>query len=140
MRVVFMGTPDFARTIFEALLDDPGVEVVALFTQPDRPVGRKQILTPPVIVEPARKAGIAIYQPERLDDTQAAIIRDLKPDMIVVAAFGQLVPASILSIAPCINLHTSLLPAYRGASPLQESLLRGDRYCGVTAMLMDEGL
>ncbi len=139
MRVVFMGTPDYATKILE------GIEewVVALFTQPDKPVGRKQILTPPdtkrYVME--RKLDIPIYQPDSLKNEKVIeTIRGLRPDFIVVAAYGKILPKEILSIAPCINLHASLLPKYRGASPIQQALLEGETQTGVTAMLMDERL
>ena len=141
MRIIFMGTPDYADAILKALLADEMMEVCAVFTQPDKPVGRKKILTPPVVKTSALAAGIEVFQPESLKkEDYASRIKDLKPDFIVVAAFGQILPASILECAPCINLHASILPAYRGASPIQQSLLHGDKESGVTAMLMDEGM
>jgi len=142
MRIVFMGTPDYATAIFEELLKND-IEVVALFTQPDKPVGRKQILTAPHIKQFCIENGLSIpvYQPKTLKETVIQqTIKELKPDFIIVAAYGQILPKEILNIAPCINLHASLLPKYRGASPIQESLLNDDEFSGVTAMLMDEGL
>jgi len=139
MRVVFMGTPQYATAIFQKIQD----RVVGLFTQPDRPVGRKRILTPPHIKKYVMERGvdIPIFQPQRVRDPEVvAQIEALRPDFIVVAAYGQILPPQILSIAPCINLHGSLLPKYRGASPVQQALLNGDSHTGVTAMLMDEGL
>jgi methionyl-tRNA formyltransferase len=142
-RVLFMGTPDYATTIFEALLKDD-FNLVGLFTQPDKPVGRKQILTPPHIKQYCFDKGIniPIYQPQKLRNNEEAVeqIKALKPDFIVVAAYGQILPKVILDIAPCINLHASLLPKYRGASPIQEAILNDDSYLGVTSMLMNEGL
>ncbi len=141
MRVVFMGTPAYATTILQALL--PKFDVVALFTQPDKPVGRKQVVTPPHIKEFVLKnaPAIPIYQPKSLKDpTIIETIKALKPDFIVVAAYAMLLPKEILQIAPCINLHASLLPKYRGASPIQQALLNGDDVTGVTAMFMSEGL
>ena len=142
MRIVFMGTPAYATQIFEKLLEE-SYDIVALFTQPDKPSGRKQLLTPPHIKQFIFDHGLSlpIYQPNSLKE-KATIktITDLKPDIIVVAAFGQILPKEILDIAPCINLHASLLPKYRGASPIQQSLLNDDKFTGVTAMLMDEGL
>ena len=137
-----MGTPDYATAIFEELLKND-IEVVALFTQPDKPVGRKQILTAPHIKQFCIENGLSIpvYQPKTLKETVIQqTIKELKPDFIIVAAYGQILPKEILNIAPCINLHASLLPKYRGASPIQESLLNDDEFSGVTAMLMDEGL
>ena len=143
MKIVFMGTPSYATEILKALLNAPDMEVVLLVTQPDKPTGRKQILTPPdtkkYLIE--KNPAIEIYQPETLrDDAAVAKIASYAPDFIVVAAYGQILPQSILSIAPCINLHASLLPKYRGASPIQAAILAGDRYSGVTAMRMDAGL
>jgi methionyl-tRNA formyltransferase len=138
-----MGTPDYATTIFKELLQS-NYELVGLFTQPDKPVGRKQILTPPHIKQYCLDSDldIPIYQPLKLRGNEEAKkqIEDLKPDFIIVAAYGQILPKEILNIAPCINLHASLLPKYRGASPIQESLLNDDSYTGVTSMLMEEGL
>ena len=142
-RILFMGTPDYATTIFKELLSSD-YEVVGLFTQPDKPVGRKQILTPPHIKQFCidSNLNIPIFQPLKLRGNEEAKnqIKDLKPDFIIVAAYGQILPKEILDIAPCINLHASLLPKYRGASPIQESLLNDDYYTGVTSMLMEEGL
>ena len=140
-RVLFMGTPDYADKILETLIADEAIEVVGLFTQPDKPVGRKKVMTPPPTKVTALEAEIPVYQPNSLkkEDFSQTII-DMKPDFIIVAAFGQILPQSILDIAPCINLHASLLPAYRGASPIQQSLLAGDTTTGVTAMLMDIGM
>ena len=142
-RILFMGTPDYATAIFKELLTS-NYEVVGLFTQPDKPVGRKQVLTPPHIKQFCidSNLNIPIFQPLKLRGNQEAKnqIEDLKPDFIIVAAYGQILPKEILDIAPCINLHASLLPKYRGASPIQESLLNDDNYTGVTSMLMEEGL
>ena len=143
MRVVFMGTPSYATTILKALLNDADIEVVLLVTQEDKPVGRKQVLTPPHIKAWLLEdnTNIEIYQPRTLRDKEAhAKIASLKPDFIVVAAYGQILPKAVLDIAPCINLHASLLPKYRGASPIQSTLLANEMYAGVTSMLMEEGL
>ena len=140
-KIVYMGTPHYAEMILQTLLDAEDMEVTLVLTQPDRPVGRKKILTAPPVRELAERYGIEVLQPNRLkEEGVAERIASEKPDFIVVAAFGQLLPRSILDIAPCINLHASLLPQYRGASPVQQSLLNGDRYSGVTSMLMEEGL
>ena len=142
-KILFMGTPDYATTIFIELLKSK-YEIVGLFTQPDKPVGRKQILTPPHIKQYCIDENIElpIFQPLKLKNNQEAKeeIQQLKPDFILVAAYGQILPKDILDIAPCINLHASLLPNYRGASPIQESLLNDDSFTGVTSMLMEEGL
>ncbi|MFW2552597.1 methionyl-tRNA formyltransferase [Aliarcobacter butzleri] len=138
-----MGTPSYATEIFKKLLSS-NYEVIGLFTQPDKPVGRKQVLTPPDIKQFCidNSINIPIFQPEKLRDNLAAylVIRELKPDFIIVAAYGQILPKEILKLAPCINLHASLLPKYRGASPIQESLLNDDNFTGVTSMFMEEGL
>ncbi|MCG3671823.1 methionyl-tRNA formyltransferase [Aliarcobacter butzleri] len=138
-----MGTPSYATEIFKKLLSS-NYEVIGLFTQPDKPVGRKQVLTPPDIKQFCidNSINIPIFQPERLRDNLAAylVIKELKPDYIIVAAYGQILPKEILKLAPCINLHASLLPKYRGASPIQESLLNDDNFTGVTSMFMEEGL
>ena len=142
-KILFMGTPSYATTIFKELLKSK-YEVVGLFTQPDKPVGRKQILTPPDIKQFCleEKIELPIFQPLKLKGNEEAQkqIETLKPDFIIVAAYGQILPKEILDIAPCINLHASLLPKYRGASPIQESLLNDDNYTGVTSMLIEEGL
>jgi methionyl-tRNA formyltransferase len=140
-RVIFMGTPDYAAAILEALIGAEDVEVVALYTQPDKPVGRKGILTPPVVKVIAEKANIPVLQPIRL--REEATVKELLEtpcDMIIVAAYGQILPKEILEHAPCVNLHASILPAYRGASPIQQSLLNNDSQSGISAMWMDEGL
>jgi methionyl-tRNA formyltransferase len=138
-----MGTPDYATTIFKELINSK-YEVIGLFTQPDKPVGRKQVLTPPHIKQYCldENLNLPIFQPIKLRGNEEAKkqIEDLKPDFIIVAAYGQILPKEILDIAPCINLHASLLPKYRGASPIQESLLNDDYFTGVTSMLMEEGL
>ncbi len=142
-KVLFMGTPSYATEIFKKLLIS-NYEVIGLFTQPDKPVGRKQVLTPPDIKQFCidNSINIPIFQPEKLRDNLAAylVIKELKPDFIIVAAYGQILPKEILKLAPCINLHASLLPKYRGASPIQESLLNDDNFTGVTSMFMEEGL
>jgi len=136
-----MGTPHYAKEILNTLIEAEDMEVSLVLTQPDRPVGRKKVLTAPPVKELALQHGINVLQPHRLSDEGIEdAIKALKPDFIVVAAFGQILPKSILDIAPCINLHASLLPQYRGASPVQQSLLNGDKKTGVTSMLMEEGL
>lgn len=136
-----MGTPHYAKEILNTLIEAEDMEVSLVLTQPDRPVGRKKVLTPPPVKSLALDHAITVMQPNRLSDEGIEdAIRALQPDFIVVAAFGQILPKSILDIAPCINLHASLLPQYRGASPVQQSLLNGDDKTGVTSMLMGEGL
>ncbi len=140
-KIVYMGTPHYAKEILETLVTAEDMEVLLVLTQPDRPVGRKKVLTPPPVKVLAAEHGIAVLQPNRLSDEGIfEAIEKVKPDFIIVAAFGQILPKNILDIAPCINLHASLLPQYRGASPVQQSLLNGDEKTGVTSMLMEEGL
>jgi len=142
-KIIFMGTPDYATIILDKIVKDPQYEVIALFTQEDKKVGRKQLLTPPHIKQYAldNNLDFPIYQPSKLREEQnVEIIKGLNPDFIIVAAYGQILPESILNIAPCINLHASLLPLYRGASPIQEALLNDDSFTGVASMLMDVGL
>jgi methionyl-tRNA formyltransferase len=136
-----MGTPDYADRILGRLLAEEDMEVAAVYTQPDKPVGRKKVMTPPPVKVTAEEAGIPVRQPPSLrEEGVAEEIAGYAPDFIVVAAYGQLLPRAVLGIAPCINLHASLLPKYRGASPIQEALLHGDGITGVTAMRMEEGL
>lgn len=136
-----MGTPDYASKILEALIQDEEINVLSVYTQPDKPVGRKKILTPPIVKTVAAANSIDVHQPVNLRAVETEDeIKALNPDYIVVAAYGQILPKNILDIAPCINLHASVLPQYRGASPIQQALLNGDKETGVTAMLMDVGL
>jgi methionyl-tRNA formyltransferase len=141
IKVIFMGTPDYADEILKALIEDDDIEVVAVYTQPDKPVGRKKVLTAPPIKVTAQEHHIKVYQPIRLRDEDVVNeLLEIECDYIVVAAYGQILPKQILDHAPCINLHASILPQYRGASPIQQTLLNGDKETGVTAMLMEEGL
>lgn len=136
-----MGTPDYASRILETLIAQNDIDVVAVYTQPDKPVGRKQVMTPPPVKTVAQSQGIPVYQPARLKDIETIeTFEGIACDFIVVAAYGQILPKAALAHAPCINLHASILPQYRGASPIQQSLLNGDKETGVTAMLMEEGL
>lgn len=140
-RVIFMGTPDYAASILEALIQAEDIEIVSVYTQPDKPVGRKALMTPPVVKVLAENAHIPVFQPLRLRDE--AVVNELLAtpcDMIIVAAYGQILPKAILEYVPCVNLHASILPHYRGASPIQQSLLNNDPQSGVSAMWMDEGL
>lgn len=143
-KVLFMGTPSYATEILKELLNNKNYEVIGIFTQEDKPVGRKQLLTPPHIKQYCleNNINIPILQPKKLKDNLVAYIsiKELEPDFIVVAAYGQILPKEILNLAPCINLHASILPNYRGASPIQEGILNNDEYFGVTSMLMEEGL
>ncbi len=140
-KVLFMGTPNYADIILKKLIEDEAIEVVGVFTQPDKPVGRKKILTPPPVKVRAIEHNIEVYQPKSLKEKEAIQqVCSIECDLIVVAAYGQILPKDILEYRPCINLHASILPKYRGASPIQQALLNGDSITGVTAMLMDEGL
>ena len=142
MKIVFMGTPDFAVPSLEALIEKYGVE--AVFTQPDRPKGRGKKMAFSAIKEVAVKHDIKVFQPEKLKDDREAIeyLKDLKPDFIIVVAFGQILTKEVLDIPKygCINLHASLLPMYRGAAPLNWVVINGERKSGNTTMLMDVGL
>ncbi|MFT5660291.1 MAG: methionyl-tRNA formyltransferase [Sulfurimonas sp.] len=136
-----MGTPDYAQNILKTLITTQDMEVVAVYTQPDKPVGRKKVMTSSSVKILANENNIDVYQPSRLRDED--IVKELEKiecDYIVVAAYGQILPQEILDHAPCINLHASILPQYRGASPIQQTLLNDDKQTGVTAMKMDIGL
>ncbi|MCI8428193.1 MAG: methionyl-tRNA formyltransferase [Lachnospira sp.] len=142
MRIVFMGTPDFAVETLEKIIEN-GYDVVAVVTQPDKPKGRDKKLSPPPVKECALKHNLTVLQPQRARDE--AFVQELKrynPDAIVVVAFGQILPESILHMTKygCINVHASLLPQYRGASPIQWAVIDGCKKTGVTTMLMDEGI
>ena len=142
MKIVFMGTPDYAVKTLEALIN-AGHTVAAVFAQPDKPVGRKQILTPPPVKVCAETHGIPVFQPRTLRDGEAErIIRNIAPDVIAVVAYGKILPTEILTLPRygCINGHASLLPKYRGAAPIQWCIVNGEKETGVTAMQMDEGM
>ncbi len=142
MRIVFMGTPDFAVPCLQALLD-AGHQVCGVFTQPDKPKGRKMVLTPPPVKTLALANSLPVYQPAKMRDGEAlAVLKELMPEIIVVVAYGKILPKEILRLPPrgCVNVHGSLLPKYRGAAPIQWSVLNGEKETGVTTMLMDEGL
>lgn len=142
MRILFMGTPDIAAESLAALLD-AGHEVCGVFTRRDKPVGRKQILTAPPVKQLAVEYGLSVYQPRTLrDGSSDELIKELAPDIIVVVAYGCIIPPQLLHAAKygCINLHVSLLPKYRGSAPIQWAVLNGDEGTGVTIMQLDEGL
>lgn len=142
MNIVFMGTPDFAVPSLSKLCDSVH-NVLAVFTQPDKPVGRKQILTPPDVKVEALKRGIEVFQPDSLrDENSYEELKKLFPDVIVVVAYGKILPKNILDLPKyaCVNVHGSLLPKYRGASPIQSAVLNGDKVSGVTTMFMGEGM
>lgn len=136
-KVLFMGTPEYAKIVLDELYKY--FEIVGVFTKPDKPVGRKMQLQAPPVKILANELNLKLFQPENLKNS-AQLIRDLKPDFIVVAAYGELLGADILDIAPCINLHASILPSFRGASPIQDMILKGEKIGGVTAMKMGVGL
>ena len=142
MRILFMGTPDIAAECLKALYA-AGHEICGVYTRRDKPVGRKQVLTAPPVKEVALEHGTPVFQPRALrDGSEDENIRTLAPELIVVVAYGCILPASVLSIPKhgCINLHVSLLPKYRGSAPVQWSVLNGDPETGVSIMQMDEGL
>ena len=142
MKIVFMGTPDFAVPSLQALID-AGHEVCAVYTQPDKPQGRKQVLTAPPVKELALRHGIPVCQPATLkNEEEQEKLRALAPEVIIVVAYGKLLPKAVLDIPPrgCINVHGSLLPRWRGAAPIQWSVIAGDEKAGVTTMQMAEGL
>ncbi len=142
MRVVFMGTPDYSVKTLERLINS-GHEVVGIFAQPDKPVGRKQILTPPPTKICGIDNNIPVFQPKTLRDGEAFnTVKSLNPDIIVVVAYGKILPKEILEFPKygCINGHASLLPKYRGASPIQWCIVCGEKKTGVTVMQMDEGM
>ncbi len=137
-----MGTPDFAVLPLKALIEK-NYEVVGVFTQPDKPVGRKAILTPPPVKVLANENNIPVFQPDSLKNGQGVkILEELKPDVVIVVAYGKILPKDFLEFPQygCINIHGSILPKYRGAAPIQRCVLDGEKYAGVTSMQMDVGL
>ncbi|MBE4908778.1 methionyl-tRNA formyltransferase [Bacillus luteolus] len=141
-KIIFMGTPDFSVPVLRQLIDD-GYEVVAVVTQPDRPVGRKRILTPPPVKVEAEKHGIPVLQPNKIREAEEIKkVLDYKPDLIVTAAFGQILPNEILNTPKygCINVHASLLPELRGGAPIHYSIIQGKEKTGITIMYMVEKL
>jgi methionyl-tRNA formyltransferase len=141
-RILFMGTPDFAVPVLKSLLAGPD-EVVAVVTQPDREKGRGKKLTPPPVKIEALAAGVPVLQPIKIKTQEyRETLAGFKPDIIVVAAYGRILPPSILDLPPlgCINVHGSLLPKYRGAAPIQWAVINGETEVGVTIMKMDEGM
>lgn len=142
MRIVFMGTPDFAVPSLQALIG-AGHDVCAVYTQPDKPQGRKQILTAPPVKTLALEHDIPVFQPNTLkNEDEQARLREIAPEVIIVVAYGKLLPKAVLDIPPhgCINVHGSLLPRWRGAAPIQWAVIAGDEMAGVTTMQMAEGL
>lgn len=142
MRIAFMGTPDFSVDCLEALVASEH-EIVGVFCQPDKPVGRKQELTPPDVKVEALKHGLEVYQPVSLRNGKGVeILEEIKPDLVVVVAYGKILPDDFLSYPKhgCINVHASVLPKYRGASPIHYAVLNGDETTGVTVQQMDSGI
>ncbi len=141
MQIVFMGTPDFAVPTLEAL-QKAGHEVVLVLTQPDRPSGRGKKLRFSPVKTSALELGIPVWQPEKLSDLVDKLTSEFRPQAVVVVAYGQILPEKILKwpVLGCINVHASLLPAYRGAAPIQRAVMEGQKETGVTTMLMNEGL
>lgn len=143
MRILFMGTPDFAVPCLNRLIEEKR-DVCAVFTQPDKPKGRGYQLTPPPVKVAAQKAGIPVYQPQSIKKDPQVLqeIRALCPELIVVVAYGKILPPELLEIPPlgCVNIHASLLPKYRGAGPIQWSVINGEELTGVTSMFMAQGL
>lgn len=143
MKIVFMGTPEFAVTILAGILTSKKHEVLAVVTQPDKPQGRKGVLTPSPVKEFALAQGLNVYQPQKVkSDEFMPVLQDLAPDVIVVAAYGQILNEAILTLPKygCINVHGSLLPKYRGAAPVQYAVWNGDKESGVTVIQMDKGM
>lgn len=142
LKIIFAGTPEFAAHVLQALLETPH-DIIAVYTQPDRPAGRGRQLTASPVKQLALKNDLPVYQPATLKDLpEQKVLRDLNADMMIVVAYGLLLPKAILS-APrygCLNVHASLLPRWRGAAPIQRAILAGDAMTGVTIMQMDEGL
>lgn len=137
-----MGTPEFAVPSLDALIQN-GYDVSAVFTKPDKPQGRKQIIVPPAVKVKALEYGIEVFQPEKLKIEETfELVKEINPDLIVVVAYGKILPKNILEFPKfgCINVHGSLLPKYRGAAPIQWSIISGDKVTGITTMFMDEGL
>ena len=141
IRTIFMGTPEFSLPGLASLSAAPNFEIVGIFTQPDKPFGRKQILTPPPVKEFALKHNLKIFQPQKIK-LEVETIKNLQPDLIVVIAYGKIIPPEILIIPKytCINVHASLLPRYRGAACLNAPILNGDSETGVTIMQMEADL
>lgn len=142
MRIIFMGTPEFAVSSLERIISD-GHDVAAVFTQPDKPKGRGYHLTPPPVKESALRHGIPVYQPLTLkDESVQEVIREVSPDCIMVVAYGRILQPAVLEIPKygCVNVHASLLPRYRGAAPIQWAVINGEKEAGVTTMYMAKGL
>jgi len=143
MRIVFAGTPEFAAEHLRFLINEKKYEVIGVYTQPDRPAGRGKNLTSSPVKRLAQTHALTVYQPETLRDANAQqVLANLKPDLMIVVAYGLILPKAVLSIPRygCINVHASLLPRWRGAAPIQRAIEAGDTETGITVMQMDEGL
>lgn len=141
IRIIFMGTPEFSLPGFQSLIEDESFAIVGVFTQPDKPFGRRQTLTSPPVKVLANENNLKVFQPNNLK-VETENIKNLKPDLIVVIAYGKIIPPEILDIPTygCINIHASLLPKYRGAACLNAPILNGDKKTGITIMKMEAGL
>ncbi|WP_280769040.1 methionyl-tRNA formyltransferase [Salipaludibacillus daqingensis] len=142
MKIVFMGTPDFAVPVLHMLVEN-GYDIALVVTQPDRPKGRKQLLSPPPVKVAAEELNIPVFQPEKIKhEEEWKTVKEVAPDLIVTAAFGQILPKELLDIPPkgCINVHASLLPKYRGGAPIHQSVIDGEKETGITIMYMVEKL
>lgn len=143
MKIVFMGTPDFAVPSLRKLIEEPDFQVVGVVTQPDRPKGRGNKITPPPVKTVAVEAGIEVFQPQTVNSEDAyAKLKEWAPEVIIVVAFGQILKSKVLELPPqgCINVHASLLPKYRGAAPIHWAIIRGEKTTGITTMFMDAGM
>jgi methionyl-tRNA formyltransferase len=142
MKLVFMGTPEFAVPALKKIIESSNHKLAFVITQPDKPVGRKQILTAPPVKVIAQENGIQVYQPEKLNQDQALIqkLKETKPDLMITVAYGQIIKQEILDIAPVVNVHASLLPKYRGPAPINWCLINGDKEVGVTTMMTAKGV
>lgn len=142
MKILFMGTPDFALFSLKKLYEE-GHEIAAVITQPDKPVGRGYVLTPPPVKRWALENGLTVYQPKTLRDEEfASLLAEIDPEMIVVVAFGKILPTNVLEYPKygCVNVHGSLLPEYRGAAPMQRAIIDGKKVTGITTMYMADGI
>ena len=143
MKILFMGTPEFAKENLKALCEDGGNEIVGVISQPDKPQGRHMELIPTPVKAYALSQGISVYQPETLKDNAILpLLRELAPELIVVVAYGKILPEYVLNFPKygCVNMHASLLPRFRGAAPIQRAVMAGDKITGITAMYMEKGL
>lgn len=142
MKIIFCGTPEFAVPFLVSLIYDKEIQLQAVVTQPDKPVGRKRVLTSPPVKVTAKQYNLPVLQPEKINEDFLELIKNMKPDFIVVIAYGMILPQEMIEIPKydCINVHASLLPRYRGASPIQTSLLNGDKETGITIMQISKEL